>query len=272
MRLRYIAAVLACLVATVANAEGVDVPGFGATEAAQADGIGLVGPATANAGAEITLRLTGTPPLDLTLPLVDQLGWLMGPDRMYCYCAAPGFGLAPLDVRGELVFGAAGATMQPLLRVICQQPGEYRVLVDWNTGQNQLVAHTVVVGGTPGPGPDPPPPDPTPPPPGPIQGMWIIVVEETNERTPQQGAVIGDPLSRTWTTANGHHVRIVDRDSKDETGQPPQDVAGWIKEAEGATLPRLFLVQPDGVARWSGSLPSTAAEFLKLLQQHGATK
>ena len=63
---------------------GVSVPGFGPAESAVADGIGLVGPATAKAGEEITVRLTGTPPLDLTLPLIDQLSWLMGDSRMYC--------------------------------------------------------------------------------------------------------------------------------------------------------------------------------------------
>ena len=94
--------------------------------------------------------------------------------------------------------------------------------------------------------------------------MWVIVVEESGERTPQQWAVMADPACRTWATENGHHVRILDRDSKDE----PE----WIAEAAGKPLPFVFLVAPDGVARWSGSLPSTAGEMLKLLKQHGAEK
>ena len=274
MKLRIFAAVLACLVAAVAHAQsGVDVPGFGAVEAAKADGIGLVGPATANAGDEITLRITGTPPLDLALPLIDQLGWLMGPDRMFCYVAAPGFGLVPLDVRGELVFGAAGATMQPLLRVTCQQAGEYRILVDWNTGQNQLVAHTVTVGGEPGPTPpDPPGPTPDPPPPDKLAEMWVVTVYDSATRTPGQFQSMAAPAVSTWISENGHHLCPTPIMAADESGKPPADRSPWIEEAKDKPLPHVFLVGPDGVAKWSGSLPESGAEFLRLLKQHGAEK
>lgn len=262
---------LPLLPAHAAEPNGVDVPGFGRAEQARADGIGIIGPVTADTGDEVVFRLTGTPPLDLTLPLIDQLDWLMGDDRMFCYLAAPGAPLLALDVRGELVFSPAGATMQPLLRVLCGRPGGYRVLVDWNHGQNQLAEHRFVVGGD-GPEPDPEPdpdPDPIPPPPGPLAEMWLIVVEETNQRTPEQAWVLLDPTVRRWMKANGHHLRIVDKDQK------ASDLQEWINRATAQTnnaLPYLFVVDDSGAVSFEGELPIGPIQMLELVKKWGVEK
>lgn len=197
---RFWIALLLCvplLPAHGAEPNGVDVAGFGRAEAARADEIGIIGPAEADPGDEVVFRLTGTPPLDLTLPLIDQLGWLMGDDRMYCYLAAPGAPLLALDVRGELVFSPDGATMQPLLRVLCGPPGEYRLLVDWNFGQDQLAEHRFVVGGD-GPEPDPEPdPDPIPPPPPPVIDPFVTILEEMDDRSSGlEGAILNGHLEQ----------------------------------------------------------------------------
>lgn len=256
------------LVPCRAAEQAVTIPGFSRVEAAAADRIGLVGPTTANAGAEVTLRLTGTPPLDLSKPLLDQLGWLMGDGRMFAYVAAPRLPLQPLDVRAEFVFSAAGATMQPLLRVECKAAGEYRVLVDWNTGQDQLAEHLITVGGTPGPVPPPvPPPDPTPPPP--LAEMTVIVVEETKERTAEQAWVLLDPTVRQWMATNGHHFRLLDKDLTSADSRP------WIDRATAppaTALPHLFISDNKGAVYYDGELPIGPIQMLELVKKWGAEK
>ena len=267
------------LLSEVAVGQGqITIPGYSIADAARAVGIGLVGPTEANVGQEITIRMTGTPALDLSEPLIGQLDWLMGDSRMFVFLAAPHSPLAPLEVRGELVFGAAGATMQPLIRVECKEPGEYRLLIDWNHGQNQLAEHRVMVGGkSPEPEPDPKP-DPIPPPPGPLAEMWVIVVEETSQRTPEQAWVLLDPTVRQWMKANGHHLRIVDKD------QTASDLAEWIGRAlaknrkgdqtapRADALPYLFVVDDSGSVVFEGALPSGPIQMLELVKKWGAEK
>jgi len=91
--------------------------------------IAIVGPDQVDAGDEVVCRLTGTPAIDLSTPLVEQLGWLSGERRMVAYLAAPGQGLAPLSVRAELVFGAQGATLEPLVRFTPEASGVYGAFV-----------------------------------------------------------------------------------------------------------------------------------------------
>jgi hypothetical protein len=126
--------------------------------AAAETGIDLSGPDKAKTGEAVTLYLTGTPAIDLTKPLTDQLSWLMGADAMSAHLQVPGQPMSPLDVEGTIVFAASGATLRPQVRFTAGAAGEYRVVVDWNFGQNQLVEHVVVVeGDSPNPFPDPQP-------------------------------------------------------------------------------------------------------------------
>jgi len=269
---------LGCLPLVPLQAEQIQVAGFGAAEAGVANQIGIEGVSTAQVGQEITLRLTGTPPIDLSKPLVGQLEWLTGASRMYCYLASPGCSLASLDVRGELVFGATGATIQPLLRVTGSVRGEHRILVDWNHGQDQLIEHRLVVGGeapTPNPTPDPQPnPNPNPnPTPDKLSEMWIIVVEESNSsekggRTNLQALVLLNPTVRGWMETNGHHFRLVDNDLK------ASDLQGWIAETVkgGHDLPYLFAVGEDSTVIFEGALPQTPDALLELCQKYGREK
>lgn len=233
---RLLPLILLLALAGAAVAEpGVSVPGFGPAELAAADGIGLTGPTEAKAGEEITIRLTGTPPLDLTLPLVDQLAWLMGESRMYCYLAAPGEPLQPLDVRGELVFGAAGATMQPLLRVTCGDSGEYRVIVDWNHNQNQLAEHRVTVGGVT-PTPEPDPPNPTPPPP--VTDPLVLIIEESDDRAEGlEGAHLNGHIAqvRAYLVATGIEYKMMDQH------QPAASESLALMTAQNVTTPALMV-------------------------------
>ena len=234
MKRFYLPALLLAIQVGAAAAEpGVSVPGFGPAERVAADGIGLVGPTEAQVGDEITIRLTGTPPLDLTLPLIDQLAWLMGENRMYCYVAGPGKPLAPLDVRGELVFSQNGATMQPLLRLACASPGEYRILCDWNSGQNQLAEHRIVVGGA-APGPDPPNP---PLPPIVTDPIVCIIMESDDQAKGLEGARLNGHIAqvRAYLIATGVAWQMMDEDQ--EAARSERD----LMVAQNVTSPALVI-------------------------------
>jgi hypothetical protein len=181
---------------------------------------------------------------------------------MTCWLCIPGQEAVQLDVRAEMVFGAAGATLQPLVRFHVGVPGEYRVLVDWNPDPAQLVWHTINVEGENGP--DPPPP----PPPGPLASMQVIVVEESKQRTPNQAQILLDPTLRKWLTKNGHEIRLAEKD------QPSSDLKQWIAQA-GSALPYLFIVDPSSggdKAVWEGPLPTSQDDFRALCKEWGTEK
>jgi len=226
--------------------------------------ITIDGPYEAEVGNEVALRIQGTPPLDLAKPLVDQLDWLMGPERMVAYLASPGKPLEPLEVRGELVFGAAGATMQPLVRIQPDAAGEYRLLIDWNQGSNQLVEHMIAVEGDDRPDPRPDPdPDPDPVPPG---DRFVLVISETHTRTPGEAAVI-QTLRRHLEEA-GQWYRIADPDQRSGWLQ------GYIGEANRreVALPVLMVTVPptdqhDGAYLVVETLPGRAQEAIAIVEE-----
>ena len=118
--------------------------------------------------------------------------------------------------------------------------------------------------------PDPPPPPP-PPPPGPIQEMTVLVVEESSQRTPEQAAILMCYPCRKWLTDNGHRMRIVDKDVKDQSGQVPADLERFI-DPPPDILPYVFLVDANGVTHWQGPLPDTLDEFQALWKEYGAER
>lgn len=175
--------------------------------AAAATGIDLSGPDKAKSGETVTLYLTGTPAIDLTKPLTVQLDWLMGADAMSAHLQVPGQPMSPLDVEGTIVFAASGATLRPQVHFVAGTPGEYRVVVDWNYQQNQLVEHVVVVeGDSPNPFPDPQP-NPLP------DGIRVVMVlSESSDRTPQEVAQV-TALRRQLASLPNCHFQLLDPDT-----------------------------------------------------------
>ncbi len=242
--------------AAAQDAAQVTVPAFGSREAARAQGIGVDGPVAAEPDSEITLRLVGTPVVDLTKPLIEQLEWLMGDTRMYVYWLVPGQAMRPCDVRGELVFSVHGATMQPLVRVATAGAGEYRLVVDWNHGQHQLAEHRVQVG--PGPEPDPPPPPD-------LVATWGIVVEQRSLRgkLPVQQAIAIDS-QRVRSLFKEGRFRSLDVDVPDAS----PELVPYVERAQGKPLPRLFLVADDGRIAWEGDLPQNTDATVELIGRY----
>ena len=145
-----------------------------------------------------------------------------------------------------------------------QLTGEYLVKLHLvRDGKLEIAAIVVAVeGDQPDPFPDP---DPDPDPPGPLAKMWVIVVEESKDRTPAQAQILLDPILRKWLTANGHEIRLADRH------QPAADLTEWIAQA-GSALPYLFIVGPGGGVEWKGPLPTTKEDIRALCKQWGAEK
>lgn len=127
------------------------------------------------------------------------------------------------------------------------------------------------------PGPSPvDPPAPTPPgpvdppkPPTPKEApLWVVVVEESAKRTPQQAAMLASPALAARLKAKGHHFRIVDKDAKAPDGSQA-DYAAFVQRAAGKDLPQLFLVTTDGDVRFEGRLPEPEAALIDTLGKAG---
>jgi hypothetical protein len=224
--------------------------------AAAATGIDLSGPDKAKSGETVTLYLTGTPAIDLTKPLTAQLDWLMGADAMSAHLQVPGQPMSPLDVEGTIVFAASGATLRPQVHFVAGTPGEYRVVVDWNFGQNQLVEHVVVVeGDSPDPFPDPQPlPD----------GIRVVMVlSESSDRTPQEVAQV-TALRRQLASLPNCHFQLLDPDtpSIDNWADPFKAEAKRLGIARALVVAVLPTSGGPPVFAGVEALPATAAESM----------
>lgn len=209
------------------------IPAYGAAERAKATPIAITGPATLEVGQEGLYRLSGTPAVDLSKPLLDQLAWALGEGRMFVYLLAPGQPAAPLEVRLELVIAAGGATLQPVIHVTPLVAGEHRILVDWNFEQDQLAEFLITVGGGPEPEPDPIPP-PTP------GKRFVLVVSESGERNGAMGAALVN--FRQWLVSSGHEWRIEDPDLKDKSNKAPAWFQAYLDQIKSAGVPLPALV------------------------------
>ena len=254
------------------------VPAFGESEAAKAQSIVIVGPAALAVGQDGTYRITGTPPVDISKPLLDQLGWALGEDRMYVYGLAPKAGKSPLDVRLELVIAASGVTLQPVIHYTPAIAGEHRLLVDWNHGQDQLAEILIQVGPKPDPNPDPDPdpdpepdPDPDPTPPG---RRFVLVVRETEKPTLAQAQIL--TALRIYAESKNHLWRFEDNELEDQMEKTPawfQVYLDLIAKAELA-LPVLAVgcVSDDGETVTNVqvmSLPDTPEAAIQAVKKHG---
>ncbi len=172
-----------------------------------------------------------------------------------------------------------GRRMQPNCGLFwATTPGRYTITavitsveIDWDERRFRIVTvpiqHTVVVEGEHSPDPPEPGPDPEPDPaPDKLAEMWVIVIEESRDRTAEQAQILLDLSLRNWLEENGHHFRLVDQD------QPASDLTAWIARTEEHDLPRCFLVGEDGESVFEGPLPESKAAFLKLVKKWGAEK
>lgn len=155
-------------------------------------------------------------------------------------------------------------------------------------GQSYLVLSLSVPGGNlaipyviapygavpPGPGPSPGPgPGPSP---TPVPGakLYVLIVTETSQQTPEQAAVINSKAADEYLKAKSWQRRVADKDVVDENGKVPADLAAWLDKAKawnagGGKWPYLNIADGSGAVVYEGPLPATEAEYLALLKKFG---
>ncbi len=121
---------------------------------------------------------------------------------------------------------------------------------------------------TPGPGPGPAP-DPVP-----AGKLFVLIVTETKDQTPEQAAVVNSQAARDLMAAKAWQWRVVDQDVVDENGRPPPDISKWINQAKtwaaaGNKLPCLMVLDEQGAVLSQGAVPATEAAYLDLLKKWG---
>lgn len=118
-------------------------------------------------------------------------------------------------------------------------------------------------------GPQPPPPDPKPEPnpnpkpdpkPAEPQEVWVIVVEETAQRTVDTAKVLNDTKFWNGLVARGHRFRLFDKDAP--------EAAGFASQMP--SLPGVLVMAKDGKKLYAGKLPKTVAELEDTLKKVGA--
>lgn len=150
----------------------------------------------------------------------------------------------------------------------------YLVLSVVTPGGQLVMPFTVVPYGvpTPGPGPEPGPgPGPIPVPGG---KLFVLIVTETAQQTPQQAAVINSKAADEYIAAKSWQRRVADKDTVDENGKVPTDLAAWLDKAKawnagGGKWPYLNIADGSGAVVYEGALPATEAEYVALLKKFG---
>jgi hypothetical protein len=225
------------------------------------------------------------------LPVAAALGVAL-------YCAAMAWG-QPITGPAEIKEHAVGVFTVPengqlLVEVpdglsVEKRPGEWFVAgkpgayqwkgywIDFDNRKADVVSHPFVIVGDkppePGPGPEPRPrPEPGPEPqPGPVtpSKLFVVIVEETQDKAAGRGAMLADPAVAERFREKGHQWRVVDKDVVGPDGKPPADITPYLSRAKGKAYPQVFLVDADGNLRFQGDAPAGAGDLLKLLDNHG---
>jgi hypothetical protein len=121
------------------------------------------------------------------------------------------------------------------------------------------------IGPDPKPEPDPKPtPDPKPQPdPLPVAQVWLLVVEETAQRTAPQAVILASPKVRT---AVDGRVALLD-----QSWTLPDARQSYLDAAKGKALPLMFLAPgdpqttPASKAVFTGPLPVAVEEMVLLI-------
>lgn len=246
-----IACVAICILSLANTLWGAD-PGFK-----------LVGPKEADLGRPFEVSVEGFQlPLSTFQQQPPQITWLvLG-------------GEAQVKQRVELVVSMESGkpiwSASPYVSVTPSKAAKVYVVltVDLAGKFAQQASLEVTCGPFPDPGPDPKPdpnPKPDPTPPGP---RWVMMVEESSQRTPGLAAVISSESLRQYVSSKGHHWRVWDKDlAKDQTA--PAEIAPWLNRAAGKQLPWLMISDDAGRVLWEGPCPADPISVQQLIVKHG---
>ncbi len=135
--------------------------------------------------------------------------------------------------------------------------------------------------GCPTPGPLPPvPPGPVPPvppvPPGPVQGLRVLILEESADRNKlplgQLAIILGtqmrtflDAKTPTGKDGKSHQWRIWDKDVSADNDEPEWKA---MLARPHPTLPWIVLADAKGTVAFEGPLPATVDETVSLIKKY----
>lgn len=144
--------------------------------------------------------------------------------------------------------------------VMAAKEGSYKLLAYGAKGDNASPpAIVTVVFGKPTP---PVPPDP-PTPPAPVTGkLWVVVVIESGNVTPEQAKVFRDPSLWEKVVKDGHKYRVYD---KDDPAIAKYNFAPFIERAGG--VPAVVLMEESGKVVKSVPLPGSADLLAALIKE-----
>ena len=157
----------------------------------------------------------------------------------------------PLDA-GLSVFPVELLRDSRTLVVIARKSGSYRVLAHAAKGDvaTKPAICLVVVGDVSPTPPVPPVPPPNPEPPvSKVDKVWIVVVEESSERSAEMARLLGDLDYWRGLEAKGHRWRIYDKDN------PAVAEKGLMKHI--SNIPGLIIMSMDGTVLRSVKMPSS---------------
>lgn len=182
----------------------------------------------------------------------------------------------PLRVRGQFVGGSGVETRTfagKYLAFVEPVPGargdaELIILPDSAKDESAAIRPRLRVNGGTIPDPQPPPgPNPEPV----SKAAWVVVVEETEQRTPAVASVLNDLAYWKSLTPRGLGWRFYDQNSPDAKAKKYDQITK-DKDGREVPLPRLILLDRDGKDPLTGGkpvaspLPATTAGIDALLK------
>lgn len=227
-------------------------------------------PMPAPPGPDASLRLAGDAlyVIDSDLPVIV----LASPKGLVSVTQEAG----PLRIRGKFVDGLGKVESRTFKgkHVITVEPlatGRVELLIvpQGATKESDVIRRTLDVDAGDGPRPPPVPPDPKPVPPDPKpkpptgEVAWLVVVEETAQRTPATAKVLGDLAYWQGLKARGVEWRHYDKDA------PEAKSRNYSQFADESGLPSLLLLTKTGERLKVVRLPATTAGIDSLLKEFG---
>lgn len=143
---------------------------------------------------------------------------------------------------------SSGATLFFLAKI----PGIYQIGFSWVEGGDiQTLWCEVTVA-------DPAPTIPVAP--KPVAAMpiplWIVVIDQPGANSAWMPTFTTSSLLNTRMGGIGHLWKFVDRNGRDEKGQPVPELAAFVAQSQIKALPYVYLVDvATKISKWEGPLP-----------------
>lgn len=103
--------------------------------------------------------------------------------------------------------------------------------------------------------------------------FMVLIVEETEARTPGLADLLLSPELRSQVAALGHAFRLVDKDAKEWDGTPAAVLGPWralpaLPGGQLRALPWVLFVSSDGRVLYEGPLPGSVDAVVELVRKH----